>query len=125
VTGIERLGGDAVDLLRVACGAFFLPHAWAKIASRPLVTGFFEAAGLRPAALFVNAALAIELALALALIGGVAVAWAGVLAAAFLCAAALAVFRVSKGAWLWNKGGAEFCLFWAIACLAVAIDAAR
>jgi hypothetical protein len=28
---------------------------------------------------------------------------------------------VTKGKWLWNIGGYEYCLFWAICCLVVAM----
>ena len=36
-------------------------------------------------------------------------------------AAAAAVWKVTKGKWLWNIGGYEYCLFWAICCLIVAM----
>ena len=30
-------------------------------------------------------------------------------------------WKVTKGKWLWNIGGYEYCLFWAICCLVVAM----
>ena len=42
-------------------------------------------------------------------------------ACAFLLAAAVTVWRYSKGKWLWNIGGCEYCLFWAICCLVLAM----
>jgi putative oxidoreductase len=35
--------------------------------------------------------------------------------------AAASVYRVSGGKWLWNIGGIEYPVFWAIACAAVAM----
>ena len=45
------------------------------------------------------------------------VAW---LAFIHLCIAGAAVYKVT-GKWLWNIGGFEYCLFWAIACAVVAM----
>ena len=36
--------------------------------------------------------------------------------------AAFVVYRVT-GKWLWNIGGYEYCLFWSICCLVVAMHA--
>jgi hypothetical protein len=47
---------------------------------------------------------------------------AGVLGFAHLLVAAAAIWKVSKGKWLWNIGGYEYCLFWAICCLIVAMN---
>jgi putative oxidoreductase len=32
-----------------------------------------------------------------------------------------AVWKVTGGKWLWNIGGHEYCVFWAICCLIVAM----
>ena len=32
-----------------------------------------------------------------------------------------AVWKVTGGKWLWNIGGIEYCVFWAICCLIVAM----
>jgi hypothetical protein len=39
-----------------------------------------------------------------------------------LLVAAVGVYKVT-GKWLWNIGGFEFCLFWAICCWIVAMHA--
>ena len=39
-----------------------------------------------------------------------------------LLVAAAAVWKVMKGKWLWNIGGYEYCVFWAISCLVVAMS---
>jgi putative oxidoreductase len=122
MTGFDPAIEAPIDLLRLACGLFFLPHILAKIFNRPVTLGFFEAAGFRPAATAMAFALAIELAVAFAFIAGFRVDLAGWLGAAFLTVAALAVAKVSRGKWLWNLGGAEYCVFWAIACVVVALE---
>jgi putative oxidoreductase len=40
-----------------------------------------------------------------------------------LLVAAWASWRVSKGKWMWNFGGAEYPLFWGICCFVVAVQA--
>jgi hypothetical protein len=39
----------------------------------------------------------------------------------FLCVAAWATWRYSGGKWLWQIGGYEYPLFWAICCVVVAM----
>jgi hypothetical protein len=46
---------------------------------------------------------------------------AGALGSVHLLVAGGAVWKVTKGKWLWNIGGFEYCLFWAICCLVVAM----
>ena len=48
---------------------------------------------------------------------------AGVLGFVHLLVASAAIWKVTKGKWLWNIGGYEYCLFWALACLVVAMHA--
>ena len=45
----------------------------------------------------------------------------GAIACVHLLIAGAAVWKVTKGKWLWNIGGYEYCLFWAICCLIVAM----
>ena len=65
----------------------------------------------------------IEAAVALSLLSNVLVRYFGILGAVHLLVAGAAVYIVSKGKWFWNMGGFEYCVFWAICCVAVAIDA--
>ena len=64
----------------------------------------------------------IEVVLAIGLIFGIYTTLAGAIAALHLLVATVAVYRVT-GKWLWNIGGYEYCLFWAICCLVVAMHA--
>jgi putative oxidoreductase len=111
------------NILRIACGAFFVPHLVAKFSEREFVVAFFEKVGFRPALFWVYVALGVEVLAAVGLILAIFTFYAAVLAAAFLSVAALATFRFSSGRWLWNAGGCEYPLFWAIACIVVAVQA--
>ncbi len=111
---------DPIVALRILCGVFLIPHAWSKLFTRAGPIGFFTAAGIKPAEPVVLAALVLELLAATGLILGIYPRYAALLTAAFLLFAMVAVVRVSKGRWLWNLGGAEYCVFWALCCLLVA-----
>lgn len=109
------------NLLRIACGAFFIPHAVGKIAEREFTLGFFVKAGFARPGWWLTAALAIETVVATCLILDIATRAAAIVAAAFLAVAAAATWRVSGRRWYWNFGGPEYCVFWAIACAVVAM----
>lgn len=113
---------DPVVALRILCGLFFIPHIAAKIFARPVTLGFFQAAGYRPAELFMWVALVVETIVAICLILGLLLPYAAGVAALFMLVAAVSVFKVSKGRWLWNLGGCEYLIFWAVACGVVALN---
>ena len=120
-TILDIFGLDSgIDWLRVLCGVFLLPHLVVKFQSRAFVKGFFEQAGLRPAMVWLYAALAIELVTGICLIFDVYAERAAIVTGGFLLVASWASWRVSKGKWMWNFGGAEYPLFWAICCFIVA-----
>jgi putative oxidoreductase len=58
--------------------------------------------------------------LAICLIFAIYLPYVAAIAAFHLLVAAVATYRVT-GKWLWNIGGMEYPLFWAIACAAVAM----
>jgi uncharacterized membrane protein YphA (DoxX/SURF4 family) len=64
----------------------------------------------------------IETVLATGLIFGIFTTYVAAVAAFHLAVAAVAVYRVTDGKWLWNIGGYEYCLFWAISCTVVAMQ---
>jgi putative oxidoreductase len=111
---------DGFNILRVICGAFFIPHIYAKFFV-PEALGFFVAAKFRPPAFWMYVACVIELVLAVGLILGILTTYVAAVAAIHLGVAAAAVYRVSGGKWLWNIGGCEYCVFWAICCVVVAM----
>jgi putative oxidoreductase len=108
------------DVLRVMCGAFFLPHLAIKILHPERPLEFFAAARLKPGRLVLNIAIVTEALFAAALIFNVYARQAAIAAAAFLLVAAAALMRVNKGEWLWNRGGPEYAVFWSLCCLLVA-----
>jgi putative oxidoreductase len=112
---------NGINILRVICGAFFIPHIYAKFFV-PEALGFFVAAKFKPPATWMYTACVIETVLATMLIFAILPTLAGAVAFLHLLVAAVAVHRVTSGKWLWNIGGYEYCLFWAICCLIVAME---
>src|SRR5262245_22310779 len=112
---------DGFNILRIICGAFFIPHIYAKFFV-PEALGFFVAAKFNPPAPWMYAACIIETILAIMLIFGIYTKLAGAIAALHLVVAAVSVYRVTGGKWLWNIGGYEYCLFWAICCAVVTMQ---
>ncbi|MGC3964592.1 MAG: DoxX family protein [Rhodocyclaceae bacterium] len=112
----------ALVVLRIACGVFFIPHILFKLGGLANATSFFGEVGFPYPELFVYAAIALESLAALGLIFAVQVRKAALLAAATLCAVAVATWLTSNSVWLWNRGGAEYPIFWALACIVVAMQ---
>jgi putative oxidoreductase len=108
------------NILRIICGAFFIPHVYAKIFV-PEALGFFVTVKFRPPATWMYIALAIETVLAIGLIFGIYTTYVAWVAAVHMSVASAAVYRVTGGKWLWNIGGCEYCLYWAICCVVVAM----
>ncbi|HJV85397.1 MAG TPA: DoxX family protein [Noviherbaspirillum sp.] len=110
-------------ILRLICGAFFIPHIYFKIVGDPPpALGFFKTAGFKPAAFYMRVAMVVETIGAIGLLLGIYTQWAALLAAASLFIAGIAVCFANRSVkWLWNLGGMEFPIFWSIACLAVAL----
>jgi len=111
---------NGFNILRISCGAFFIPHIYAKFFV-PEALGFWVAAKFKPPATWMYIACVIETALAIGLILGIYPRYVGALAAIHLAVATIAVYRVTGGKWLWNIGGCEYTLFWAICCAVVAM----
>lgn len=107
-------------ILRIVCGVFFIPHIYAKFFV-PEALGFFKAAGFKPAKTWMYVSCAVEIFVATGLILGLYTPYVAALAGAHLLVAAVAVWKVTGGKWLWNIGGGEYCAFWAIACFVVAL----
>jgi putative oxidoreductase len=108
------------NILRIICGAFFIPHIYAKFFV-PEALGFFVAAKFKPPAFWMYTSCVIETVLAVGLIFGIFTTYVAAVAAIHLAVAAVAVYRVTGGKWLWNIGGCEYCVFWAICCVVVAM----
>jgi putative oxidoreductase len=111
---------DGFNILRLICGLFFIPHIYAKFFV-PEALGFFKAAKFDPPAVWMYTACVIETFLAIGLIFAILPFYAGAIGFIHLLVAAGAVWKVTDGKWLWNIGGYEYCVFWAICCLVVAM----
>lgn len=112
---------NEANVLRILCGAFFIPHMFGKLANRTLTSDLFRKAGFNPAEPFVWLALGIEFVLVLGLIFAVYTTIVALLAAAFLACSAVANYRLSGGKWYWHLGGYEYTTFWMLVCLVVAM----
>ena len=112
---------DAIVQLRIICGLIFIPHIIGQFTVKDAVFAFFEAAGLKPAWLFVRTALVVQTLAVLGLVLGIYVFYAAWLGGIFMICAGLAAFKVSKGRWVWNLGGCEFHMFWGLCCIIVAL----
>jgi len=108
------------NILRLICGLFLIPHIYAKFFV-PEALGFFVAAKFNPPKVWMYISCAIEVVLAIGLIFAILPFYAGALGCLHLLIASAAVWKVTKGKWLWNIGGYEYCLFWSICCLCVAM----
>ena len=112
--------GDTI--VRLIAAIFLIPHIYSKLVGSGTVD-FFKAAGFKPPAFWMYVACVIEASVAMSFLSNMYARYFGVLGAVHLLIAGAAVYRVSKGKWLWNFGGYEYCVFWAACCLTVAIDA--
>jgi putative oxidoreductase len=113
------------NILRIIGGAFMFPHVAGKFStglalSAPTVD-FFAKAGFAPADLWVYLAAGSETLAGLALLLGICTRYAALGAAAVLGIAVYALFTVKGFGWVWNKGGFEYPVFWALTCIAVSM----
>jgi putative oxidoreductase len=120
---------NGANILRIIAGAFMFPHAAGKFAAIGTLTlnagtvGFFAKAGMTPGELWVYLAAAAELSAGILLVLGLCTRYAALGAAAILGIAVYAL-QVVKGfsGWTWNTGGYEYPVFWALVCIAIAIE---
>ena len=114
---------NGFNILRIICGAFLLPHLYAKATAFNFMLGIYKEWRLEPPKAWLVGSLTTEVICAPLLILGIYTRYAAILAAIFLFVASWAAWRYSKGEWLWNIGGCEYPFFWAICCIVVAMQA--
>jgi putative oxidoreductase len=112
---------DAFNLLRIVCALFFIPHIVAKF-TVPAALKFYVDVGFKPPAFWMYLAGAIETVLTIALFFGIYTAFFGLIGFIHLTVAAAATYKLTKS-WIWVIGGIEYCVFWALCCLVVAMHA--
>jgi putative oxidoreductase len=111
--------GNGVVVLRLICGLFFIPHIVAKF-TEPATLNFFTAAKFNPPATWMYVAGTIETVLTICLVLNIYTPFVAAVAALHLGVAAAATWKVTKK-WIWVIGGVEYCVFWALACAALAL----
>ena len=117
------------NILRIAAGAFMFPHFAGKFAAISTLTlkagtvGFFAKAGMTPGEFWVYLAALAEFSAGIFLVLGLCTRYAALGAAAILGVAVYAL-QVVKGfqGWTWNTGGYEYPVFWALVCIAIAVE---
>ena len=87
------------NLLRIICGAFFIPHSVGKITEWKFSVGFFAKAGFPGPEWWTRAALLFEAVVASCLILGIYTRHAAILGAICLAVAAMACYRVAGRRW--------------------------
>jgi putative oxidoreductase len=112
---------NGFNILRIICGLFLVPHMVMKAKDLPATYELYRAWRLYPPRAWVHACLVIEVIGSIGLVFAIYTRYVAALVAVFLFVAAWAVWRVSDGKWLWNIGGMEYPLFWAICCVVVAM----
>jgi uncharacterized membrane protein YphA (DoxX/SURF4 family) len=124
---VMSIGWQAFDLsnefniLRIICALFFIPHIIAKF-TVPQALQFYVDVGFKPPAFWMYLAGAIETVLTIGLFFGIYTEFVGAIAFIHLLVAAAATYKLTRK-WIWVIGGIEFCIFWAICCLVVAMHA--
>lgn len=119
---------NGANILRLIAGAFMFPHVLGKFAVLSTFTlnaatvGFFAKAGMTPVALWVYLAATAELTAGIFLVLGLCTRFAALGAAAILGIAVYALQVVKGFGWTWNTGGYEYPVFWALVCIAIAIE---
>jgi len=110
---------NGVVILRLICGLFFIPHIVGKF-TEPATLNFFKAAKFQPPATWMYVAGTIETFLTIGLVFAIYTPYVAVVAGFHLLVAGAATWKVTRK-WIWVIGGFEYCLFWALACFALAL----
>jgi putative oxidoreductase len=111
------------NLLRVVCALFFIPHIVGKI-TVPQALQFYVDVGFKPPKFWMYLAGSIETVLTITLFLDIYTAFFGFIAFIHLLVAAAATYKLTTK-WIWVIGGIEYCVFWALCCLAVSMHAYR
>ena len=110
---------NGVVVLRLVCGLFFIPHIVGKF-TEPATLNFFKTAKFHPPTTWMYIAGIIETFLTIGLVFAIYTPYVAAVAALHLCVAGAATYKVTRK-WIWVIGGFEYCLFWALCCVALAM----
>lgn len=114
---METAAIDSLNILRILCGVWFLPHCVGKLRNIGPASQTFAKAGFRPGRAFLFITVALELIAGFGLVAGILEQVAAGLAVIVLLGASYAVIKINGLNWRWQKQGPEFMLFWACACV--------
>ena len=106
-----------MEVLRIVCGIWFIPHLVGKIRNFEKATKTFENAGLKPGKVFIVITVVLELLATTGLVFNLHPRLAAACGAAVLVGAAYAVVPINGFHWRWQLMGPEYPLFWALACI--------
>lgn len=109
------------NILRIICALFFIPHLFGKF-TVPQTLQFYVDVGFKPPKFWMYLAGAIEVVLIVTILFDIYTAFFAFLAFIHLLVAAAATYKLTR-CWIWVIGGIEFCMFWALCCLVVAMHA--
>jgi putative oxidoreductase len=110
---------NGLVILRLTVALHFIPHVVGKF-TEPATLGFFKAAKFNPPHVWMYIAGTIETILTLLLIFDIYTPYVSLIAAFHLLVAAAATYKVTKK-WIWVIGGIEYCVFWSLCCVALAM----
>lgn len=108
---------EPLDVLRVLCGVWFIPHCIGKIRNVGPASQTFARAGLYPPRGFVVSTIILEIVAGVGLAANFHAKLAAALAVIVLGGASYAVLKINGFHWRWQKQGPEYMLFWALACV--------
>ena len=91
--------------MRILCGAFLLPHTFAKLSNIEGASHTFAKLGLRPPRFFVVFTSMMELTAAFGLISGLYPRLGALIAATILVVAAWAIAKLHGPKWRWQHPG--------------------
>lgn len=109
-------------LLQLLVGVWYLPHVYSKLTKFDATVEFFSRVGLRPATLFVIAALCAESLVAIGMVTGRYIQQAAMLSICLMLGAVYANVAATGFFWYWPSGGIEYVVFWGIVSAIVLID---
>ena len=110
---------DGINILRLICGLFFIPHIVGKF-TEPATLNFFKAAKFNPPATWMYFAGSVEALLTIGLVFAIYTPYVAVDRRPAFARRRCGDLKVTKK-WIWVIGGVEYCVFWMLSCVVLAM----